>query len=236
MNRSSLSTQHTLFHFNRVPVVVWPSFWLLPIAVWGVLSWLAGWRRPERTWPQRVLVGALAVPLAFSTEIGHALAHTVSARCAGAPMDRIVLSSGMPRTLYTDNAVSPTAHRLRALGGPLYNLLGCALGLVWRRRSAPDSLNRDLADLTCASHGLLLIMSLAPAPIVDGGVLLKWTLVARGASPSVADQTVHKLSQTLGIGLAAAGATLIIWRRKLIGGLLFFAGAAALAAGLDLLR
>ena len=117
MNRSSLSTQHTLFHFNRVPVVARPSFWLLPIAVWGVLSWLAGWRRPERTWPQRVLVGALAVPLAFSTEIGHALAHTVSARCAGAPMDRIVLSSGMPRTLYTDNAVSPTAHRLRALGG-----------------------------------------------------------------------------------------------------------------------
>ncbi|RIK53695.1 MAG: hypothetical protein DCC57_07995 [Chloroflexi bacterium] len=235
-NHPSLTAQHTLFRFNRVPVIAQPSFWPLLLAVWGILSWIAGARRPRRPWPQRLLVGVLALPLALSAEIGHALAHTISARYAGAPMNRILLSSGMPRTLYTDNAVSPTAHRLRAMGGPIYNALGVALSFVWRRRATPRSLNRELADVACASHGLLLIASLAPVPIVDGGVLLKWTLVARGEPSAAADQAVHRVSQTLGIVLASTGAALILWRRKFIGGLLCAAGTAALAAGLDLLR
>ena len=234
---SSLPTGTTLYRFNGVPVVAQPSFWPAPILPTGLLAWVAGLRHPELSWLQRLGVGLLAMLVALPADIGHAMAHTISARLAGAPMDEILLSSGMPRTLYKNNAVPPQTHIRRSLGGPIFNLTGVTLSLLWRRRSPRGSLSRDLAEASLAGHGFILLGSVAPLPMVDGGIILKWELVEAGQSPEQADRAVHKTSLGLGAALLGLGALLgFVGKRKLAGGLLAAGGAAGIAAGLGWLK
>ena len=226
-----------LYHFNGVPVVARPDFWPAPIMMTGLLAWLAGIRHPERSWPQRLAVALLAMPVATFADVGHAMAHTVSARLAGAPMDEIWLSSGMPRTLYRDNDVPPRTHIRRSLGGPIFSLLGFTLSLMWRKFSAPNSLSRDLADASLAGHSFILAGSVAPLPMVDGGIILKWQLVEAGQTPEQADRTVHQASLGLGAAFLGLGAVLSFFRkRRLAAGLLAAAGAVGILAGKGLLK
>jgi len=171
----------TLYHFNGVPVVVQTVFWpVVPILLTGFLAWVTGLRRPERSWSQRLSVGLLAMPFALLADIGHAMAHTVSARLADAPMDEILLSSGMPRTLYLDNDVPPEIHIQRSLGGPIFSFISSMLSLLWWRTSSQGSVSHDLAEVSLFGHSFILLGSLAPLPMVDGGTILKWKLVEAG--------------------------------------------------------
>ena len=214
-----------------------PDLWPIPILLTGFLTWLAGRRRPELSWPQRLGVGLLAMPVAWIADVGHAMAHTISARLAGAPMDEILLSSGMPRTLYLNNAVPPKTHIQRSLGGPIFSLIGSALSLLWWRRSAPGSLSHDLAGLSLLGHSFILLGSLAPLPMVDGGTILKWKLVEAGQSPQQADQTVRKVSTGVGAAFLELGAYLSLLRKRwLTGGLFAIAGLAGIAAGTGKLK
>ena len=227
----------TLYHFNGVPVVAQPDFWPDPILLTSVLAWVAGLRKPERSWPQCLGVALLAMPVALFADIGHAMAHTIGARLAGAPMDEILLSSGMPRTLYQDNAVPPQTHIRRSLGGPIFSLIGFSFSLLWHFLSQPGSLSRDLADASLAGHSFILLGSVAPLPMVDGGIILKWKLVEAGQSPEQADQTVRKTSLSLGAGFLGLGAVLgLVRKRKLISGLLAAGGAVGIAAGIGWLK
>jgi hypothetical protein len=233
----SLPKRTTLFRFNGVPVVARADFWPAPVMLTGLLAWVAGLRNPERSWLQRLGVGVLAMLAALPADLGHAMAHTISARLAGAPMDEIFLSSGMPRTLYKNNAVSPHTHVMRSLGGPIFSLIGFTLSLLWRRKSTAGSLSRDLADASLAGHSLILLGSVAPLPMVDGGIILKWKLVEAGQSIDQADRTVHKTSLVLGTALLGLGALQGFFRkRKLVGGLLAAGGVAGIAAGLGWLK
>ncbi|MGE5224176.1 MAG: hypothetical protein ACM3PY_17180 [Omnitrophica WOR_2 bacterium] len=228
----SLPKGTLLYRFNGVPVVARTDFWPLLIMVISVLTWLAGLRKPERSWFQRLGVGLLAMFVALPADIGHAMAHTLSARLAGAPMDEILLSSGMPRTLYENNAVPPRTHILRSLGGPIFNLACFILSLLWHHLSPRRSLSRDLADVSLFGHSVILFGSLAPLPVVDGGIILKWKLVEAGQSPEQADQAVHRTSLDLGAICLGLGALLgIVLKRKWVGGLLAACGAAGIAAG-----
>lgn len=233
----SLPSGITLFRINGVPIVTQPTFFPAPFLLTALLAWVAGRRHPGRSWPWRFGVALLAMPLALFADIGHAMAHTVSARLAGAPMDEILLSSGMPRTLYLDNAVSPQTHIRRSLGGPIFSLLGFALSLLWRRSSPAGSLSRDLADASLAGHSFILLGSLAPLPMVDSGIILKWKLVEAGRSQEQAEQAVHKTSLGLGAAFLGLGVLLGLRRkRRLAGGLLAAAGAAGIAAGIGWLK
>jgi hypothetical protein len=228
----ALPTGTTIGRFNRVPIVVKPDFWPIPILVTGFLVWVAGLRHPELSRPRRLQLALFAMPVALFADIGHALAHTVSARLAGAPMDEILLSSGMPRTLYQNNDVAPRIHILRSLGGPIFSLAGFTLSLLGWRFWPGRSIGRDLAGLSLASHSVILFGSLAPLPMVDGGVILKWKLIEAGQSPEQADQTVRRTSLGLGVAFLALGALFAFGRkRRLVGGLLAGSGAAVVAAG-----
>jgi hypothetical protein len=234
---ASLPSGTTLYRFNGVPVVAQASFWPAPIMLTGLLSWVAGRRKPERTWLQRLGVGLLAMLIALPADIGHAMAHTISARLAGAPMDEILLSSGMPRTLYQYNEVPPQTHIRRSLGGPIFSLIGSMLSLVWWRFSPRGSLSHDLAEASLAGHSFILLGSVAPLPMVDGGIIMKWKLVEAGQSPEQADRTVHQTSLGLGAAFLGLGALLGIARKqKLVGGLLAACGAAGIAAGIGWLK
>jgi deazaflavin-dependent oxidoreductase (nitroreductase family) len=234
---SSLPGGTTLFRFNGVPVKVQPAFWPLPLLVTGVLAWIAGLRRPDRSVFQRLAVGLVALPVALIADIGHAMAHTISARLADAPMDEILLSAEMPRTLYENNNVPPHVHILRSLGGPIFSLICFILSLLWRNLSPRKSISRELAETSAVGHGFILLGSVAPLPMVDGGIILKWRLIQAGRSVEQADRAVQRASWGLGAALLAVGAVLgISQKRKLVGGGLVAGGLAAIAAGMGWLK
>ena len=232
-----LSSENALFRFNGVPVVVKPDFWPIPILLFGFLTWAVGRRRPQLSWLQRLGVGLLAMPVALVADVGHALAHTVSARMSGAPMDEILLYAGMPRTLYRNNAVPPRTHIQRSLGGPIFSLICSMLSLLWWRSTARGSTSHELAEASLAAHSFILLGSLTPLPIVDGGVMLKWKLVEAGQSPEQADQIVQKTTLGLSVTLLGLGAWFGLFRkRKLVGSLLAAGGAAGIAVGIGWLK
>jgi hypothetical protein len=225
-----------LFRLNGVPVQVPAAYWGDVGVLGGGLVWLAGRRHPERGWSGRLLVGGLGLALVVAADVGHVLGHTVSARLAGAPMDRVRVALGIPRTLYDDNAVPPGTHRMRALGGPAANLLGLLLSLLWRRATRPDSAARDLAGASCLGHGVLFFGSLVPLPIFDAGTILKWTLVEQGRAEAEADALVHQVSELIGLGAVSTGILVALRGRRLVGLALIAGGAVAIAAGRDLIR
>lgn len=194
------------------PVVV-----LILVALWLIVSWL-GWRfHPSRTVPQALLIGLIAAFLMAIAEFGHPFAHMISARYAGAPMDELVISEGMPRTLYRNNSVPPNVHRMRALGGLVFNLIGVLLSVCVFAIAPANSLAREWASWSSFGHGLLLIMSLFPVPIVDGGALLKWTLVAGGMPPDQADIMIRRVDQGAVVVAAIVGLVLLAMKMWLPG-------------------
>lgn len=235
---SSLPSGITLYHFNGVPVVVQSIFWpLIPILLTSFLAWIAGLHKPERSWLQRLGIGLLAMPLALAADIGHAMAHTISARLAGAPMAEILLSAGMPRTLYQNNAVPPQIHIQRSLGGPIFSLICSVFSLMWWHNTAPESTSHELAEVSLVGHSFILLGSMAPLPMVDGGTILKWKLVEAGQSPEDADQVVRKTSMGLGTALLGLGALFgLVHERRLVGGLLAASGVAGITAGIGWLK
>jgi hypothetical protein len=181
-------------------------------------------------------VGALSAFALILADVGHAFAHVISARYAGAPMDEIKLSSGMPRTIYHHGDVSPRAHRMRALGGPVFSTLGLVISLLVRAFVPPNSMAREVVNWSSVGHGLILAGSLAPLPVVDGGSLLKWTLVEGGRAPAQADQTVKQAGIATGITAASAGIMFATQRRWLPAMGLIAAGTVAIAAALGKIR
>jgi len=230
--------EYTLYHFNGVPVAAQPDFFPIPVLLWGLMTWLAGLRHPRWSWFQRLLAGLLASLVATAADLGHAMAHTESARLAGAPMDKILLSSGMPRTLYNDNDVPPATHIKRASGGLVYNTICLAFSLLWRGSSRPGSYSRDLAELSGLTQGFILGASLVPMPMVDGGTILKWKLVEGGETPAEADRKVRQTSTAVGGGLLGAGALLTLAKPRgwIVGGVLAVGGLAAIAAAKGMLK
>ncbi len=225
-----------LFVVNDVPVKVKPTVLVDLIAGCAVMSYLTGRSHPQRSWPERVLVGSVAMSLWVIADLGHALAHTVSARKAGAPMDEIQVSEGMPRTIYFDNDVSPQAHRMRALGGPIYSALGLSTSLALRVATPKDSLAHELAGWSVLGQSFIFLGSLAPLPIVDGGSILKWTLVERGQTPEEAEQVVERTGLVAGAAALGASAALAAKRKWLPALGMLAAGGVAIAASLGKIK
>jgi hypothetical protein len=218
------------------PVEVAPGFFFNLLAIWTGMIWIMARKHPHWDRFSQVLSGALAgIALVFA-DVGHAFAHTFSARAAGAPVDQVRLSSGMPRTLYHDQSVSPRTHILRALGGPLFSILGFVLSLVMRALLPRGGIPRAVADWSSVGHGLILTGSLAPLPIVDGGSILKWSLVESGKSSGEADQIVQQAGVASGLGAAAAGAAFAARRKWLPAAGLLAAGIVAIAAAMGKIR
>jgi hypothetical protein len=195
------------------------SYTVLPIIiiVWGVVTWLGLYWHPERGLERDLFIGFVTSILLFIAEFGHALAHIFSARFAGAPMDEILIAADMPRTLYKDNDVTPSTHRMRALGGPIFNVMGLLVSIAIFEAVSPNSIVREWMTWSAVGHGLLLIMSLAPLPAVDGGTILKWTLVAKGRTEREADKVVWRVDWMLGSTVIIIGIGLTFMKIWIMG-------------------
>ena len=220
------------------PVKVKVTFLIFIIPVWVGVTWLGLYWHPGRGFWPGVLVGFASLILLLIAELGHPIAHIFSARFAGAPMDEIQISAeaGMPRTLYWNNEVSPEVHRMRATGGLLFNLLGLLLSLVIYAAVPGNSIARELAAWSAGGHGLLLIMSLAPVPMVDGGTILKWTLVARGKTVPEADEILRRVDWVMGIVAGIVGVVLIAMQIWIAGLILMGIGAVVIGVAAGKIR
>ena len=198
-------------------VKVTASFLFNFFALLAIVTWLeVSWQLDQGFW-QGFYLRLLMMLLLSVAVFGHVIGHIFSARYAKAPMDVILIAAGIPRTLYSLNSVSPKVHRLRAIGGPIFNLAGLLLSLVIFESAAGQPLTRDLAAWSAISHGFVLLFSLMPLTIVDGGSLLKWTLVARGTAEVEADGLIRRINWGLGIISGALGLALIAMQMWIAG-------------------
>jgi hypothetical protein len=181
-------------------------------AMWAGLTWWVGRRRPGWGRGMRWLAALLELMALAAADFGHAFAHLVSARAAGTPVDEVLLSSGMPRTLYRDNDVPPRVHRTRALGGPIYSAIGLLTSALLHRLARRDTLAAEVAGWSAIGHGFILGGSLLPLPMVDGGTILKSTLMEHGYSELNAEAAVSKAAGAVAAGSFAAG--VIMARRR----------------------
>lgn len=223
------------------PLVVKGQTWLplTELAVWLLMAWLAGWGRPDRAWGQRLGIGALTTFVLLGSEWCHNLAHAAAARLVGKPMDALRIVWGMPLVVYYDigdETVTPREHVLRALGGPVCNALILPFALLFRRFTREGSALRDVANTAVGMNAFLSTVSLLPIPGIDGGPILKWSLVERGSTPDAADETVKGVNRVMSGGLGLAAGVALQRRRWFLGSILALFAALALALGIGLVE
>jgi Zn-dependent protease len=223
------------------PVVVKGGTWfpLTELVVWLIMAWVADRKRPDRSRWKNLGVGGLTMTAILGSEWCHNLAHAAAARSIGKRMDALRVTWGMPLVVYydvNDVEVTPREHIIRALGGPLFN--GVLLAIAWliRRFTSRGSVGREVADAAVGMNLFLSTASLLPIPGIDGGPILKWTLVARGHTRSDADKMVKGVDRALGAGLGVATGVAIKKRRWFIGAILGMFTALALAVGYGLIE
>jgi Zn-dependent protease len=223
------------------PLVVKGKTWfpLTQLVTWPIMAWAAKKCVPERSWWQSLGIGALTMSIVLGSEWCHNLAHAAAAYMVGKPMDVIRITWGMPLVVYhdiNDETVTPRQHILRALGGPVFNFLVLPIALLVRRFTRPNSATRDITNVAIGTNLFLPTVGLLPIPGIDGGPILKWSLVEKGRTPKEADRMVRKVDGVLGVCLAFAGILSINKRRWLLGGLLMQLAGLALSIALGIFK
>ena len=223
-------------HLFGVPLVWngWSSLPLAELLAWLGLAWWAGRRSPRRTLPERLGIGLLSVPFLLGWEWLHNIAHAAASKFAGKPMDGLLILLGMPNCIYSlqnHRSTSPRQHVTRALGGPAFNTAAMVITRLLRRLTPPGSLAREMLDLSVSMNTFLAGASLLPLPGIDGGPILKWSLVEKGKSTRDADAILRKVD--LAISPALGGLALAWFRRRrwISGALAAFFAIVALAVG-----
>jgi hypothetical protein len=223
------------------PIVIKGQTWL-PIAeigLWVIMVRYAGQKKPARSWPARLGVGALTTSIILGSEWCHNLAHAAAAQYAGKPMDALLVNWGMPRLVYLDledSGVTPRQHIIRALGGPIINTSLLGLYLALRMKLKSDGLAYELADIAVRTNTFISGVSLLPIPGIDGGPILKWSLVEGGQTCREADETVRKVNGVLAALLAAISGILAKRRRRLLAGFFALMAAISLSIAKDWVR
>jgi Zn-dependent protease len=180
----------------------WTWFPLTQFLVWSLFTRQASRRIPENPaflWSGE---GFLKMLVFLGSEWCHNLAHLVASNLIGQPMDQFLVQFGMPRCIYheiNDIEVSPRQHVIRSLGGPLINLILLPVSGFFKRVTNPDSILGETANLAYQTNLFLSLVSLLPIPWIDGGPLLKWSLVNRGYSVAEADRTVKQANGPLAL-------------------------------------
>jgi hypothetical protein len=195
------------------------------IALWAVASLIGHYYHPERNLIVSIIIGFFAMLLLLIADVGHAVGHILSARRTGAPMQEILVSSGMPRTIYSDTDISPSAHIMRALGGPVFSAIGLLLSLVTVALASSIPIAYELALWSTVGHGFIFVGCLLPLPIVDGGSILKWSLVRTGMTEEEADRRLRQVNRAFGILGLIAGLILLILQLWIVGLIFIIAGA-----------
>jgi Zn-dependent protease len=223
------------------PIVVKGKTWLplIEVIVWAFTTWMAGKRCPERSIYQRMGVGLVLMPVVSGFEWCHNFAHAAAAYVIGKPMDAMRITWGTPLVVYydiNDPSVTPRQHIIRALGGPLFNAFILPIAALVRSWTHPNGIAREIANTTVGVNTFLCTISLLPIPGIDGGPILKWSLVERGSTPEEADESIRKVNGFLGVVLGIASAIGFKRKQNFFGTLTGLFAVLAIGIGSGLLR
>jgi hypothetical protein len=217
----------------------WRSLPFTPLAVWCYFTWQAARRQPRRSQLAQAGISLASMLALLGSEWLHNLAHAAAARRIGKPMDALEILAGMPVCIYTlenHRSTAPRQHILRALGGPAFNLLLMLAARLLRRFTSPHTASCEVLDVTVEMNTFLCTASLLPLPGIDGGPLLKWSLVEAGRTPTQADALVRQTDLALSPALGALALAHLRRRRWWPAGLMAFFGGVALAVGLGWMK
>lgn len=204
------------------PVTIRGFTWLplIQLALWGIMTRVSKKKRPEDGFSRHVREGALTSSAILGSEWCHNLAHAYLADWIGKPMDELQIQFGMPRCRYkeiNDREVSPRQHVIRSLGGPLINLLLIPLTALARFLTEPDTIARETAKSALQTNVFLFVVSLLPIPGIDGGPILKWSLVERGHEIEEADQVVQRVNGPLSLILGLFSGAAFLNKKNIAG-------------------
>ena len=217
----------------------WRSLPANQMLAWSFFAWQAGRRQPGRSLGAQIGIG-LASMLAFlGSEWLHNLAHAAAARQIGKPMDGLEILAGMPVCIYTPEnhrSTTPRQHVLRALGGPAFNFV-LMLAARWLRSfTSSKSAAREVLNVAVGMNTFLCSASLVPVPGIDGGPLLKWSLVETGRTPAQAETLLRQTDLALSPALGALAALQVRRRSWLPAALAAAFAGLTLAVGLGKLK
>jgi Zn-dependent protease len=223
------------------PVVVraWTGLPMLELVAWMILSWVAGKKLPDLPWYKRLYAGAITTIVLLGSEWCHNLAHAAAASRIGKPVDAIRIFFGTPLLIYydiNDQQVTPVQHITRALGGPFFNAVMIPFAWLASHYSHDGTLTRYVANFALGTNCFISMVSLLPIPGIDGGPILKWSLVEAGRSAVEADEVVKRVNLVMGSGLSVAAGAAIKKRRKWIAFACATFAVTSLAIGLGLLK
>lgn len=211
----------------------------LPVTEIVVLGIMARRINCEHNWLTRLRTAALSMTVILGSEWCHNLAHAAAAKIVGHPVDAIRVTWGMPLLVYhdiEDPAVTPRAHIVRALGGPIINTLFLGMAVLLYPFTKPKSSGRYLTNAALKMNAFLILGGMLPIPGIDGGAVLKWVLVEKGKTPSQADHVIRQVDVIASAGLATGAVVAFKKRKRLLGGIFATFAGIAVAVGTGLLR
>ena len=231
---TSRGNERTFFVIGQTPVTGVGVTWLpiTQIITWGIFTRASAKRRPDGCRIAWSLEGFLKMVLVLGSEWLHNLAHLLVSNWIGKPMDRLNIQLGMPRCIYhqiNDTEVTPRQHILRSLGGPLINFLLLQVGSLVKKLTREDSIAGAAANTFVQTNLFLSLVSLLPIPGIDGGPLLKWSLVEKGRSIKEADQILKEVNGPLAVGLGLFSSWSFLKKRTLLGLFTMMLGGISLA-------
>ncbi len=231
----------TIGHIFDTPIVVKGKTWfpIIELVFWLVMTVVTGKQHPQWSWSKRLGTGALTTLAILGSEWCHNLAHAAAARMIGKPMEALRIMWGMPLVYYkniNDETVTPHQHILRSLGGPILNSAMIPIAMMSKRFTPPGSAAWEAANAAIGMNVLSCTASLLPIPGLDGGPILKWSLVARGNTIQEADETVKRVNLVTGTGLGLAAGIAMKKRRWFVGAILGMFAIVSWAIGFGMLR
>lgn len=233
--------EQTYIVLGETPVTGIGYSWLpvTQLITWGIFTRVAANRNPGRARIIWSMEGFLKMIAVLGSEWCHNLAHVFASNWTQKPMDKLRIQFGMPRCIYgeiNDEQVTPREHIIRSLGGPLVNLLLLQLGRLGRKVTRKDSVLGSTAKAFYHTNLFLSLVSLLPIPGIDGGPILKWSLVENGRSIQEADQVVRQVNGPLALGLGLYSSWSFFRRKPLLGFLSLMLGGTSLAVFAGWLR
>jgi Zn-dependent protease len=225
-------------HFLGVPLVVRQNLSALPLAQFGTMAFF--YRQLDRKFPElskreRILWSLSCTLALLGSEWCHNLAHTLISKAIKKPVDAILINFGMPLLIYfkpDDPQVTPRQHIIRAIGGPAFNLAVMPALYVMLKHTKANTPDQFLAQLAFDTNVFIFTASLTPFPSLDGGPIMKWSLVQHGKSISEAEQIVGKANGVSAVLLSILGLLSYLRGRKLLAILLGVLGIGSLAIAL----
>ena len=198
--------EKTIGIIGKTPItkVGYTWFPITQLALWAIFTRSASRRKPDNSRLQWSREGFLKMAVVLGSEWCHNLAHLIASNWIGKPMDQMRIQAGMPRCIYheiNDHDVTPRQHIARSMGGPIVSLLLLPVTGLMRTLTKTDSIAGETARTAFQTNLFLSLVSLLPIPGIDGGPILKWSLVERGKTIEEADQVVRQVNGPLAVSL-----------------------------------